>query len=294
MHVGVAITSLLVSTKGKCRYDIYCVVPESVDASAREELGKIVSNLDAKSKISFVAPTNDYDDVEKVMRYGTAMFYRLLLHKVLPHLNKVIYYDHDIIFQKDLRELWAIPLGNKIIAAVKGGTRIKPRYRLWKESSLPQMVESGGCITSGALVLNLAKIRKSGIDKQWLKYAKMKLIWPDQDILNASLYGKVVYLPATFSCWQCSKNPNNSDAAAIHFGGRKPWGSIYADDDILLNIWWGWAMKTPFFFSLWRDWMTNVGAGRLFKYSRVVAKFLSLFVLKKRHRKSFLRTYARK
>ena len=297
MPVGVAVTSLLVNSKGKCHYDIYCVVPESVGIDARGQLKDLVSNLDDKSKISFIAPTKDYDDVTDVKYYGTAMFYRLLLHKLLPHLDKVIYYDHDVIFLKDLTELWATPLDGKIAAACGGTTRIKPNFQIWRESSFPQMVKERKCVTSGGLLLNLAEIRESGIEKEWLKYAKMKLIWPDQDILNASLYGKVVYLPATFLFDQYSSLEYEvvKNMTVIHYFGGKPWlkGYVGGRSDLFFNIWWNHARMTPFFPALWRDWLVNVGITSFIKLPSWLLKFLSFFIFKKNKRESFLKNYVK-
>lgn len=135
----------------------------------------------------------------KDMSYWTvAMYYRLLASEVLPaSVDLVLYLDCDIVVTGHLTPLLDINMDNFAAGAVddvfaddKGNNR-----RLEYPSSYSYF-------NSGVFLINLKYWRDNGIQKQCLDYLFLnydKLSANDQDVLNAVLFDKTIYLPITFN-----------------------------------------------------------------------------------------------
>jgi lipopolysaccharide biosynthesis glycosyltransferase len=101
--------------------------------------------------------------------------------------------------------------------------------------------------------MNLSEIRALQLEKQWDVLAEQKLYYQDQDILNITCQGKIVYLPLRYNrlaymtkedynvfvaediftdaeCEEALKRP-----AIIHYAGDKPWKRY---DTNLGKLWW--------------------------------------------------------
>lgn len=162
--------------------------------------------------------------------FSLVNYYRLKIASLLPHLDKVIYLDSDIIANRDLRELWEISLEGYYVGACKAMTYESNSERLGLSTGAPY-------INSGVLVLNLKKIRKNRIEDKFFDCIKKnpKVIRNvDQDIIN------LVLLEASDGIKQLRQNWNTeirtdipfekvylpiiSEPYIIHFiTGDKPW-----------------------------------------------------------------------
>lgn len=50
-----------------------------------------------------------------VQHYSEASLYRMCLHEYIPaEVEKVIYFDFDIIFERDIADLWNMELGGRL------------------------------------------------------------------------------------------------------------------------------------------------------------------------------------
>lgn len=135
----------------------------------------------------FAAAISKWFNLGTMYRYFVADFIQA---------DKVIYLDCDVIVNRDIRELFDIPLGNHLVAAVKDKShywdrkgKVRPKYR---EKIAYLKITEDDCFEAGVMVFNLARLRElnaggnifmertqaaldSGIDLQY----------PDQDIMNA-------------------------------------------------------------------------------------------------------------
>ena len=61
----------------------------------------------------------------KVGGYTEASLFRMCLHEQLPEeVEKVVYFDCDIIFERDIAELWNLELGNAWMIATHDSERV--------------------------------------------------------------------------------------------------------------------------------------------------------------------------
>ncbi|ETY75423.1 glycosyltransferase family 8 protein [Lactiplantibacillus fabifermentans] len=123
-----------------------------------------------------------------IERYPQEMYFRLLCGQILPAtVHRVIYLDPDIVVINEIRPLWELDLGGKMLAAAvhRGVTNLVDsvnKIRLGTTTSY---------FNSGVLVIDVdqarEKINAEDITATIEKYSDL-LILPDQDILNF-LYG---------------------------------------------------------------------------------------------------------
>lgn len=251
MLSGVAIASLLYHAMGNCAYDIYCVVPEDLSQSKRDELTMMVNNMDKNSKIIFLNANHDFDG-SVVKQYTTGIYYRFMLLKLLPkNVDKIIYCDADTTFHDNLLKLYNINIGKNLIAGVSDAGQVG---RLWPKN--------GNYINSGVLVMNIKELRHLKLYDIWVDLSKQDCYaYPDQDILNKTCDGKIFYLPMRYNYMpgdgnflkpyvnqgvytqqdykEAIKNP-----AIIHYILRQPWKNR---ENIVGDLWWKYAAMTPFY-----------------------------------------------
>jgi len=224
---AVAIASLLEVSKGVCDYNIYCIINNAdVSGKSRASLEKLVRNYNG-SNLIFLQANNDFDK-SYCGAWPVSAYYRLMLPKLLPNMERIIYADGDIIFCNDLSECSRIDLRDNLIAAV--GIRTE-KY-----------------INSGFLIMNLQKIRRDGLCEQWVKVSqKEKFASPDQDLLNITCRDKILFLPwkYNFRPYGLARSKNlfgfsekeydelNRHLVVLHWNdSRKPWklpAAPYAD-----------------------------------------------------------------
>ena len=115
-------------------------------------------------------------------------FYRFSLGELLPHLNKIIYIDTDIIVYKDLLNFYNLNFNGKMILA-------HPTIGNRKTLKLGYLK-----INSGILLLNLYEMRKYKLEKKVIEITKKvkKLRYHDQSILNDYLNLFLGILPPEF------------------------------------------------------------------------------------------------
>lgn len=251
MLAGVAIASLLYHAMNNCAYDIYCIVPEAFAKSKRDELVAMVESKDKNSKIIFLNANRDFDN-SVVKQYTPGIFYRFMLLKLLPkNIDKIIYCDVDVTFHDNLIDLYNIDMKDNLIAGVADADQLCRAYP-----------NNGSYINSGILLMNVSKLRLINAYDEWLKLSKQDIFaYPDQDILNKTCDGKILYLPMrynympgaggrfekpvadgiyTMSDYQDAvRNP-----AIIHYILRQPWKNR---ENLVGDLWWKYAYMTPFY-----------------------------------------------
>ena len=113
---AVAIQSLLDVSRDKCDYNIFMVLDSDITTREKKSLSKLLDGT--KSTITFLKPNHDFD--KSYLRHWTrAIYYRTMLPKLLPNVDKIIYADIDIIFCNDLIAAFNINMDKNYIAGVK-------------------------------------------------------------------------------------------------------------------------------------------------------------------------------
>lgn len=218
-QVSVAILSLITSAHGRCDYNIFCIVDESVSDQDRKILKNIVS--ETGSDLTFLDANHDFDKSWLDNFWPIGIYYRLMLPKLLPDISQIIYADYDVMFCNDLIEADMIDMKDNLIAGVP--------------------TNKAKTINSGFLIMNLKQIRKERLYDKWIEVSqKERFHYPDQTLLRETCKGRTLYLP-----WKYNFMPNGLEnrqtilnytekeyndlkyyTIMIHWAGaRKPWNS---------------------------------------------------------------------
>lgn len=171
-------------------------------------------------------------------RYGYSAWYRILLPKVLPDVDRVLYLDSDLLILGALDALYGTDLGNGCLAAVTQPTLPEVLPRLQATLGLP---DADSYFNSGVMTLDLTRLRDAGCVEQVLAFihdGRGPMPWADQDPLNAVLHARRVHLgprwnlmtplfelPPSMLPWSETEILDAiRDPAVIHFIGEyKPW-----------------------------------------------------------------------
>ncbi len=261
-QVKVAIASLLdYGVTEQVHYSIYCVCTEKA-AYIETQLARIVEARDRKSLLNVKVAKNLYGDAYEVRGITSGAYLRLMLHRILPDVDKIIYVDIDVLFCGDLLQVWQTDMTDDVVAAVKGPVNLSDKWEWNRSRPYWQSLEGikGGYINSGVLVLNLQEIRRRNLEVQWNEWAKEKLYYQDQDILNITCQGAIRYLPPRYNRIAYLEKQDydrlvsegvftgqECDAAMVHpvilhFAGDKPWKRY---DTNLGVLWWDYVNSQP-------------------------------------------------
>ena len=254
----VCISSLMMNAREDTFYDIFILHSRKL-ALERDRLGRIPDYY-PNCRIRYRLVDETFDAAFEIRGITTPAYYRLLIPELIPEYDKVIYSDVDVIFRMDLAELYRLDISDYYLAATRDlGLNFSDdgvRY----VNSMPGLVQ-GQYLQSGFIMLNSRKIRQDNLVARFRELAKRKLKYQDQDILNLSCSGHVLFLPMKYNMTDYSYffihlNPDkiahlaDADEIAeaqrssnIHFNGHKPWKKY----SINFDIWWEYYRKSPFF-----------------------------------------------
>ena len=249
------IQSIIENSSATYFYDLYII-----EGSLSDET-KLSFNLMLKNKNNFRLNIIDADYFFKGKQLGLCahfskeIYYRLLIPRLLPNYDKVIYLDADTVVNKDISQLYTLDLSGKAIAAVKDcvmagfikyGTLCRKECgHLTAREYLTKylgMKDVRNYIQSGVLVIDCAYIRKNQIDDKIIAEIPKKMYWfPDQDLINKFFEGNVKFLDIRWNVFHGNGDVDGffrklplkimsqyfearKDPWIIHFAGeKKPW-----------------------------------------------------------------------
>jgi lipopolysaccharide biosynthesis glycosyltransferase len=111
--------------------------------------------------------------------YAPIVWYRLLVPELLPHLDRVLVLDADLLVLQSLRSLYDRDLGNHLLAAV--GTSTDERVLgLGLDPAAPYL-------NTGVMLMNLEAMRDEKLGPRAIAFGHERnadLIFPEQDALN--------------------------------------------------------------------------------------------------------------
>ena len=216
-----------------------------------------------------IAKTFPMSNLERLNHISRATYLRLLIPELLPqNIDKVIYFDCDIIINSSIEELWNYNLSNMAIAAVlqigSGSEAERLGYPI-----------TYGYFNAGVTVVNLKYCREHNICNLFMDYIHKngdKLLYNDQDVLNGVLYDKclhilpqwnmtsLIYTPDlkkrgdsrngiiinTYSAEKQNAIINKKNPPVLHFVSRpKPWQNNCIHP--LYQLYYKYAYKTIYF-----------------------------------------------
>jgi lipopolysaccharide biosynthesis glycosyltransferase len=168
-----------------------------------------------------------------------ASLFRLLLPRLLPDLDRVIYLDSDIVVRDSLRPLWETELDGDLLAAVRDAGSpfpVGPLGTDWRGLGLDP---SAPYFNTGMLLIPLGEWRREEVSERALALLRRRQPrWGDQDGLNAVVGRRWVELPRrwnlqspdalgaglAWALWREDVELALRDPAVIHYTDRdKPW-----------------------------------------------------------------------
>ena len=189
-YLGITIQSLINNSDKNNFYRILIF-----NESLNEEYKQILTNLATNNTFIEIVDVEKYIDssnLYETRHFTKAMYYRLIIPRILKNNKKVIYLDCDILIMKDIAELFNVSLGDNVLGVVRNLCNIFTKKYVINTLNL----SSDTYFNSGVLVFNCEKYLEYNIDKECFNILKVNknLNYPDQDILNIACKEKVKYL----------------------------------------------------------------------------------------------------
>jgi lipopolysaccharide biosynthesis glycosyltransferase len=278
-HLCVTLCSLLENNKSR-EFDIY-VLTDDAESKENEKIIKLKNayknfniyfkQIDDSILVDFPLPTNiDY--------ISQQMYYRYLIPDLFPELDKGIYLDCDTICHGNINEMWETNINEYYIAGVEDKYVIVINYK-----PIIGFTMNDYYINSGVLLMNLSKMKADNIGELLFENTKrLKLLtrFPDQDVINYTLKGKIKELDSRFN-WatnnsvESKQNSLSHQPAVIsHFTGRaKPWAPQYKCSHESANHYFYYLSKTPY-----RNFIYRYRIEHFFRYS--IKAFIKTIVKK--------------
>lgn len=252
LAAGVCISSLLVHAAPNTFYDIFILHSDS----CKFPTGRI-NELPAhygNCQITYRIVGREFENAFEIRGITVAAYYRLLIPRLIPEYDKILYSDVDVIFRDDLASLY---FSTDMEGYYLGG--VSTPY-----SDITNYVEKvikttiNNYIASGNLIINSKALREDNIIERFRLVALRKWKYQDMDIINIVCGGKIKILPPWFCMTgttfeilntpqQAYYSPDVAEYARlygiIHFNGPKPWNRYCLNFD----IWWEYYRKSIFF-----------------------------------------------
>ncbi len=218
----VTISSLLNSNK-TTEFHLHIIDGGLVKKNKTKIKTHLVSNH-AKSIISF------YDFDLKIFRqfkplYGKSLvtYARIFIPSII-NVNKIIYFDSDLLILDKISPLWNIDLKDNLVAAVQDPI-VK---NLKNDYPYSDSIGDEKYFNAGVMLINLDAMRKMEFSKKLFELVSRdsrKFRFHDQTALNILFKGKVLYLDTKWNSYADS-HTINSRSIVIHYLTKfKPWNS---------------------------------------------------------------------
>lgn len=178
------------------------------------------------------------------LRYTSALNHlRFYLPKIFPSLDKVLLLDHDVVVQRDLRDLWGINMKGKIngaVATCREGEAFSQLEMLvnFSDPIIASSFDAKACPWAfGMNIFDLKEWRRQGLSKiyhHWLQMGKTRELWKAGSLPLGQLifYNRTVALDRRWHVLGLGRDSSISrreveKAAVIHYDGNmKPWLEI--------------------------------------------------------------------
>lgn len=235
----VMLKSLFVNNPGE-KFTVYLLHASLTDEQL-EGISRFVA-AEGQELVPLRVDDSVFGDAPVLFHYTKAMYYRLLAFELLPReFDRILYLDPDILVINSLRELYGTDIRGRLYAAAYHS--LVPAKEINRIRLYPY--EIGSYYNSGMLLMNLDLQRKEIRKREIFDFVeknRLKLLMPDQDIINA-LYAKKIkaldeklynydvryyryYKFATNGA--CDMDFVIRNTVVLHFcGQRKPWKKGY-------------------------------------------------------------------
>ncbi|KAE8681793.1 putative galacturonosyltransferase 5 [Hibiscus syriacus] len=176
-------------------------------------------------------------------RYSSAFNLRFYLPDIFPALNKIVLFDHDVVVQRDLTEIWNVDMKGKVNAAVETCVESEASFgamHMFVNFSDPFSAKFNGNVCSWAFGMNLLDLhawRRKKLTMLYRDYLQLGLksrLWKAGGLPIGwiTFYNQTVALEKRWHTLGLGYNSGIAqgdieNAAVIHYDGfMKPWLEI--------------------------------------------------------------------
>ena len=249
----VTMSSILSSKSTNTYICFYLIVPINFEDKNINFLKSLYEEYE-NFNITFIKMDDRYDKAYISRNITKEAYFRFSLAELLPNLNKIIYFDNDVIVYKDLNNFYSLNFDGKIIL---GQPTIGNRITLTKGYNI---------INSGVLLLNLIKMRKYNFEKKVIEIIKKSKIlnYHDQTIINDNFKEYIGIFPPEYHTrpWSNYKEMeifnykigNVFDQDCLYFAHKYPtirhyFGEYKPTNPKINHIedWWFFARKSKYY-----------------------------------------------
>jgi lipopolysaccharide biosynthesis glycosyltransferase len=185
---AVAITSLICNKNPNTYYDIYLIVADL----SEKELEKFNEFKGSHADIHIIkASLEKFEGIRQFLHITSTACLKFDLPNLIPHQDKVLYLDSDVIIQKNLSDLFEININDYYAGAVKDIGLVDNNLNI------------KNYFNSGVMLLNLKLMRENEASTALLNIRKTadNVTYMDQDCFNILFDKKVKLLPVIYNCF---------------------------------------------------------------------------------------------
>ena len=238
MPTGVMMYSVCVNNQDT-DITFHLIIDESVTQKARCDLKETVEKFVNKRIVFYEVDSQRTKGLPTRTIFGItqATYYRLYLTEIIPQtIDKVLYFDGDIIVRHSLASLWETDLTGYAVAAAidMSSANIEYYNRLRYPSDL-------GYFNAGVLLINLDYWRKHHVINRFSDFISTHcdiIRCEDQDVLNVVFCNQKLWIPvkynlqhgflkknAKYDYWKYEKEVEEArrDPVIVHYTTLKPW-----------------------------------------------------------------------
>lgn len=289
-HAAAVMASIMEHASPQNNYDIL-VVQSGASPTRMAEATEWISHY-PNASLRFVDIAEVMEDVggkdfHTTRTFSLAVYFRLFAQSVFSRYEKIVYLDSDLVLFTDVAELFHQDLEGKLLAAChdlateQQSLDDEKLADFWRKKLDKE--PGSDYFNSGVLVMDLAGMRREGVETELLK--KIRSIsdtnWPDQDVMNSVMNGRVKYMDCewNFLDWMADPDEDSlnflyisreardmarearSRIKILHYAERKPWTLGYGGKNDA--YYWHYAAMTPFINETRAKLNSNCGFFRL-------------------------------
>ncbi|WP_225721170.1 DUF4422 domain-containing protein [Candidatus Vallotiella sp. (ex Adelges kitamiensis)] len=253
-HLATFMTSLRANLDPKRELDL--VVLDGGISNTNQALLKRQVQLNEGGRLTFLACSDMFADIQLHAHFSAATLYRLSLGELLSQYNRVVYIDADTVVLGDLSVIYDTNLSGYAVGAVPDVI-----MRSFVATGVPALMEAGGeragdylrnwlnmgnrgeeYFQAGLIVMDLEALRAMNFREYAYNELIKKRYWfLDQDVLNKCLLGHVKFLDLSWNVVNASMDvisglgPNLAEKVReafespqiVHYAGfeAKPWNN---------------------------------------------------------------------
>lgn len=281
-YAGVVIASVLKNASPTDDLSFF-ILDGGITSEHKEEILSLKSIKDCE--INFVeidqSLFTEYSKIKTHSYITIATYYRLKLPSLLPNVDRIIYFDCDIVINSSLYELFNVEIGNCLIAGVK-------------DINKKMLRKNPTYVNAGMLVFDLKNMRADETEDKFLDWTIQNadsIKVGDQTIINEVCKNRIKIVDDKWNV-QSSNFTNRSSytksPSVIHYvAKKKPWH--WASFSYHRDLYFKYLQLTPWKLSEeeYRHWTKDNQKASLVEYF----KYRPTFFLRPRFYVALYHTY---